>query len=83
MTLMAIETRILPSDFSIGISPENGNAQLIAMDREANTIIVIELTKDAWEGLLRNGPRLRGVGIPHVRTPGLVLPASGDNGNGT
>lgn len=73
-----IELRILPNEVGVGTNNETGNASITALDRQANILVSIELSPDAWKAFLEAAPRVRGVGIPISGRLPLIVP----DGNG-
>lgn len=74
-----IEILIRGNEVGAGISNDTGNAQITAIDRQANMLVSIEFTPEAWRQFLKQAPRIKGVGIPLAGRVPIINPENGSS----
>ncbi len=77
---MSIVIRILGDQVGVGTDDASGNVVVNALDKQANTVVAIEFTPEAWRAFLEAAPRLRGVGIPIAGRAPLYVPGGRNHG---
>lgn len=59
---VTVQLHIWPKELGCKVN-ERGNVEVVGMDRETNTIVIIEIHSGKWKHILNQFNRMTGVGI--------------------
>lgn len=78
----SVQLHIWPKEIGSSVN-DRGNVEIVGMDREDGTVVIIEIASQQWPHILKQLGRMRGVGIHKANRKIEVvsdLPEGIDNG---